>query len=116
MSSNAAIPEILIGRSGAQARFRILGPTCPDATTNGYRAQLNVTLIIESGAFVGRRDMVMFADEFQKFERQLVRFLKKRAALGLEAGDFFSLMIYENEQHGLHAWLQLDAIGQGDRA
>ncbi len=85
--------EIVFGiREGDHIQFGVLGPTCPHAEEDWYRAQLNAEIRISVGAFRGYRSLVMFSDDFHCFRAELRRLLSgETGGAWLETGDFLSV-------------------------
>jgi hypothetical protein len=103
--------EIVFGiRAGDQIRFQVLGQTCPDASTDWYRSQLNAEIRIHVGTFRGYRSLVMFSDDFHRFRAELKRLISGEAVgAALETGDFLSVDV-SADASSYNAWMQLDAL------
>ena len=103
--------EIVFGiREGDCIRLAVLGPTCPQAEEDWYRAQLNAEIHINVGTFHGYRSLVMFSDDFHHFRAALKSLLSEEAAgAWLETGDFLSVEV-SVEGSAYNVWMQLDAL------
>ncbi|MFO0967369.1 MAG: hypothetical protein U0793_17560 [Gemmataceae bacterium] len=103
--------EIVFGiREGDNIRFEVLGLTCPHATTDWYRSQLNVEIRIQVGTFRGNRSLVMFSDDFHLFRAALKRLLSgESVSASLETGDFLSVDV-SGDTSSYNVWMQLDAL------
>ena len=105
--------EIVFGiRECDCIRIEVLGPTCPLAEEDWYRAQLDAEIHINMGTFRGYRSLVMFSDDFHVFRAALRRMLSG-ATVGawLVSGDFLSVEV-RVEGSAYIVWMQLDALGQ----
>ena len=103
--------EIVFGiREGNHMRFGVLGLTCPRAEEDWYRAQLNAEIHINVGTFRGYRSLVMFSDDFHRFQAALKRLLSGEAVgASLETGDFLSVDV-NVDGSAYNIWMQLDAL------
>ena len=103
--------EIVFGiREGDCIRSEVLGPTCPQAEEDWYRAQLNAEIYINVGTFRGYRSLVMFSDDFHLFRAALKSLLSGEAVgAWLQTGDFLSVEV-SVEDSAYNVWMQLDAL------
>jgi len=103
--------EIIFGdRETDCIRFRVLGPNCPEAQVDWYRAQLNAEIQINVGTFRGYRSLVMFSDDFHRFRATLKRLLAgEGVGTSLETGDFLSVDVSADD-NAYNVWMQLDAL------
>ena len=106
--------EIVFGiREGDHIRFEVLGPTCPQAEEDWYRAQLNAEIHINVGTFRGYRSLVMFSDDFHVFRAALKRLLSgETVGAALETGDFLAVDV-SADGSSYNVWMQLDALERG---
>jgi hypothetical protein len=103
--------EIVFGiRESDCIRFEVLGPTCPQAEEDWYRAQLNAEIHINVERFRGYRSLVMFSDDFHLFRAALKRLLSgETVGAALETGDFLSVDV-SAVGSSFNVWMQLDAL------
>lgn len=105
--------EFVFGiRENKCIRFEVLGPTCPNAEENWYRAQLDVEIHAIVGTFRGYRSLVMFSDDFHLFRAALTRLSSGDAASAwLQTGDYLSVQV-SAEGGAYNVWVQLEALEQ----
>ena len=110
---DAQSPDIIFGTpEGDHIRAQVLGVTCPDASSDWYRSQLDAEIHVNVGTFRGYRSLVMFSDDFPLFRAALKRLRTGAAAVAfLKAGDFLAVEV-RADGSAYHVWMELDALEQ----